>query len=1071
MGITLTIKNSTGDITRDIFETVSIGIATYSCVAYEQGGYRFSIKEFSSAEHSVTISYVKNLIGFTDIQGSDVVKYPVNIVDYPLGFSKNTTLYEIVNDTFGVEIYDSSGTILRDKYYVGADTRINSMNLSRINNKIRIEYLDDNNDSMRVQLYDTDLSLLNFSGYSTEPNADEIDFLIDNKTYLIHVENELLRLYEVENANFGIEIYNSSGSELLYSYYVPYGYNLFSVGLFRSDITNSKITIKAQNIQGQTILEDNYISGTLPLSLQGYTEQIDSDIILDFDKYYNFNITNEVLKLYEYVDNKINVTVTSVTDTNDYIVSMNNRALVTYAVTTNYDNIDITFTFTNAETETRSYPIFPLTEFWYVKINGVVYETPVGVLTPTKDEVNFEVITKYNQYEYTIKNNRGTTTRKIFNSQPLINIEVKGNTPIFTSAYGKRDDYTFAEPLQQIIGYTDIINGTVVKFVGDIQIKQDITLYEVTKEIELESKLIVKFNNEVIMNQNVLGVKSYLISKGIEDTFISIDVFTEFANETVLSNKEIDYIIVNGGRTDETFSVLNYYADTTIEIFTKNEETTNFDIVLYKMTQNNNVVNKSLNVSKTISCDKFVNSSIVNPTLILDIDNITDYNYLYIGKYNRFYFIDDYKIISNNLYNVQCTSDVLMNFRNSFIGTNQFVNRGSYITNNAIVDSYLPLSNSKKIEITEQSNTFFSKDVMYVVAVNNNENKENKSTQPTIYNNKISSSINKIGTTALQYYIMNETELTKLFQYMSSSALTDFEKLYYNPNEFIESIRVYPISDDRQNILTSFNTDTALQQVRIANVLIDVDGIDLFSNAVKSNFVKRRIFSFYVYGEFLSNLEFLNYNPYTTYTLHLPFYGTLNLPFNIIKERQINVDYQVDITTGMCTIYVSIFNEFENTEYTYTTLSCKIGFELPFTQIKNQNTVGNILNGIGGIGMAAIGVATANPMIVGGGVASLGMNAIETLEKSIVNGSQTMGGDLSSVGGFINSYMIIERTIVDSTQLSQYSRTIGYPYQSNRTLSSSSDFCMIDNLIPINFKGTRTEQEKLKDEFRKGVIL
>lgn len=76
-----------------------------------------------------------------------------------------------------------------------------------------------------------------------------------------------------------------------------------------------------------------------------------------------------------------------------------------------------------------------------------------------------------------------------------------------------------------------------------------------------------------------------------------------------------------------------------------------------------NKLNKNFSVLSTINSVLKKESSIINPTLIINFDSsITESNYIYIPEFRRYYFITDIVSVNNNLWELSCTVDVLSSF-------------------------------------------------------------------------------------------------------------------------------------------------------------------------------------------------------------------------------------------------------------------------------------------------------------------------------------------------------------------------------------------------------------------------
>lgn len=88
------------------------------------------------------------------------------------------------------------------------------------------------------------------------------------------------------------------------------------------------------------------------------------------------------------------------------------------------------------------------------------------------------------------------------------------------------------------------------------------------------------------------------------------------------------------------------------------------DIIFYINTSDNNVLNKTLSVQKTLTGSLKNECTIINPTIIIeDSGDVINYNYLFIPEFGRYYFIDDVRIIKRNVFEISASVDVLQSFR------------------------------------------------------------------------------------------------------------------------------------------------------------------------------------------------------------------------------------------------------------------------------------------------------------------------------------------------------------------------------------------------------------------------
>ena len=82
-----------------------------------------------------------------------------------------------------------------------------------------------------------------------------------------------------------------------------------------------------------------------------------------------------------------------------------------------------------------------------------------------------------------------------------------------------------------------------------------------------------------------------------------------------------------------------------------------------------NKINKSLTSGITLSGTLRNESDVVNPSIAINIDNPTIYNYAYIPEFKRYYFITDFTSIRTGIWRINLKSDVLMSFKDSILSS------------------------------------------------------------------------------------------------------------------------------------------------------------------------------------------------------------------------------------------------------------------------------------------------------------------------------------------------------------------------------------------------------------------
>ena len=99
------------------------------------------------------------------------------------------------------------------------------------------------------------------------------------------------------------------------------------------------------------------------------------------------------------------------------------------------------------------------------------------------------------------------------------------------------------------------------------------------------------------------------------------------------------------------------------------------NIQLCSNTSEKNKINKNITSGITLSGYLRNESNIVNPSITINIDNPTIYNYAYIPEFNRYYFITNYISLRTGMWQINLKSDVLMSFKDSILSSEVLINK------------------------------------------------------------------------------------------------------------------------------------------------------------------------------------------------------------------------------------------------------------------------------------------------------------------------------------------------------------------------------------------------------------
>lgn len=133
------------------------------------------------------------------------------------------------------------------------------------------------------------------------------------------------------------------------------------------------------------------------------------------------------------------------------------------------------------------------------------------------------------------------------------------------------------------------------------------------------------------------------------------------------------------------------------------------NLTLYKNLSEKNKIGKVLHNNLSLNGNLREESSIINPTILVEHPNLADYNYAYIPEFKRYYFITEITSVRNNLWRISLKVDVLESFKNDILNLNCIVDKqqNQSYSNNIDDGSYINKADSF-IEIANYQNGFNS---------------------------------------------------------------------------------------------------------------------------------------------------------------------------------------------------------------------------------------------------------------------------------------------------------------------------------------------------------------------------
>ena len=102
-------------------------------------------------------------------------------------------------------------------------------------------------------------------------------------------------------------------------------------------------------------------------------------------------------------------------------------------------------------------------------------------------------------------------------------------------------------------------------------------------------------------------------------------------------------------------------------------------IDLFVCTAERNRVNKNNYITNRFTMDGTLKKSTSAMNVVIDVQKTNpvkyNYNYMYIQEFNRFYFIDDITCVTDKIWTITASVDVLMSFQSDILSTSAIIDK------------------------------------------------------------------------------------------------------------------------------------------------------------------------------------------------------------------------------------------------------------------------------------------------------------------------------------------------------------------------------------------------------------
>lgn len=351
------------------------------------------------------------------------------------------------------------------------------------------------------------------------------------------------------------------------------------------------------------------------------------------------------------------------------------------------------------------------------------------------------------------------------------------------------------------------------------------------------------------------------------------------------------------------------------------------------------------------SCSLKDGCGVMNPVIEIYYsgDNPTSYNYAYIAKFQRYYFVSDWEY-NRGVWTAYLKVDVLASYRQQIISQEYYCLRSSRNENANLIDTYYPPSGPVATDWNygpQPFTTYGPSTGSFIIGFFS-------APAGTILNNAFGS---------ISYFYATRENLVTIIRYLMSDAFINsylvddtnitnqIAKDFIDPMQWIASVMYFPFDARGEGILPSMkprlgpfdltNDRNFPSLVRIDSFLKNIGG-DTYKVTRPAN----------VY----SNLAYMQKSPYCEYTFLMDPFGSIDLPADLIGSiSELYYNVAVDLITGLGILTLgTAAGRMDVGVY-----QAQVGVTVPLSQI-TQDIVGAASNVAGGIAGAVGNLLTGD---------------------------------------------------------------------------------------------------------------
>lgn len=471
-------------------------------------------------------------------------------------------------------------------------------------------------------------------------------------------------------------------------------------------------------------------------------------------------------------------------------------------------------------------------------------------------------------------------------------------------------------------------------------------------------------------------------------------------------------------------------------------------VKFYTISKKNNSTKTPANAGVAFNVKLKSPCDVLNPRLELQGANL-NYNYCYIEKFHRFYYVSNWTYIGPH-WEIMLTVDILASWKNNIGNSQKYILRSSSNFDRRVRDDKFPALS----EITYAQNTFdtpFTRTVAggtYVLGVAAPGGSDNMISYFCLTTQQFA------AFTAYMYDVDNysafdfpEEEGNVIIDFFRQCKefIKDIFKSSLNPMQYIVSCMYLPF--EYMNVVSSFIKfgwwETPIDCTRIAGYFHNVDIIDI---------------PIPTHPQYSERGNWLNESPYAQYCLYLMPFGAIPIdPAQVRGCAFLRLRFAIDVVSGVARVEICARGRIEPSpipeiERIITYAEATIGVPIQLAQYNNNFTAQ-----ASAIFDAAWQTVAQNPVGAANGIVNMVTTPANNVRIQGVSGTRISALQIEIDGstqkGCLNAYF---RSVapMDNAQM-------GRPLCAIRTISAIPGFIICDN-GEIVMEGTDYERNVIK---------